>query len=279
MGSLPGQFHLRGEMIGSRYELVERTDYGRYGVLYRATDKSSRTVGIEVLHQELDANAVPARPSDMLKVRHPRIASVLDVGAHGPFLFVVREWSDGYYLCDEVEHGAVSTERGLTILAAVCEGLAALHDRGQIHGCVNAQCIAIGMPVSASAPAGPEVKLTELAVPGWTTHEVVTPAQEVAAAVEVGRVLLGVDQQSVPWAVERLLANPTRPARELAAACAACLEVLSPEERAAIRMRPPPQLPPPLSTTPEPPAPWSPPSSRSSFCYAPAGADPASSTR
>jgi len=67
-------------------------------------------------------------------LHHERLATVVNAGEKGPWLFVVCKGTEGATLAHLFGRGHLDEERALGIFAAACEGLAALEKAGLRHG-------------------------------------------------------------------------------------------------------------------------------------------------
>jgi serine/threonine protein kinase len=112
-----------------RYTLAECIGRGAMGLVYAATeDGTGRRVAVRIgMAGDLRVHH-QARITG--QVAHPNVVSVLDLGEDQGRPFVAMERLDGAAL----DAGAGSLEARLDLMAQVCGGLQAAHDRGVVHG-------------------------------------------------------------------------------------------------------------------------------------------------
>lgn len=132
----------KGELFADRYRVEEKLAAGGMGAVFRATDtREDRTVAVKFLHPEL-ADEVEMhrrfrREASILKaIDHPSVVRVHDVGRDDiGRSYTVMELLEGETLhaCIRRE-GGLSIERLKPIVTSMCEGLAAVHDHGVLHG-------------------------------------------------------------------------------------------------------------------------------------------------
>lgn len=121
----------------------------------------------------------------LAELRHPRVVALLDTGRHGSALLLVLEWLEGDTLLDLVaSRRRLPLRQSLEILEAVCEGLAALHQRGQVHGDLRPQNVILtpdrgavltdpGAAIDAAVPASVE---GDIRAAGSLFHHLLTGA-------------------------------------------------------------------------------------------------------
>lgn len=138
-----------GVKLGS-YVIVGELGAGGMGEVYRARDSSlKREVAIKVLPAsysrdpdrlrrfELEAQAAAA-------LNHPNILSILHIGEHDGWPYIVSELLDGETLGDRLRHGPMRRREALDVAVAVARGLAAAHEKGIIHRDLKPQNVFIG---------------------------------------------------------------------------------------------------------------------------------------
>lgn len=139
---LPAPF---GPMLGDgrrRYELVEYLGGGSEGRVYRAFDRQLAAdgrpleVAVKRLHARPDVRADRAvrEASRAVRVRHPSVAALLDVGVteEGPYL--VYEFAEGVTLERWRCNREVPTARECAdLVRRVAEGVQAAHNAGVAH--------------------------------------------------------------------------------------------------------------------------------------------------
>lgn len=125
-----------------QYEVLEILGRGGMGAVYKARQKSlNRLVAIKVLPPALVegdgtfAERFQREAQTMGQLKHPAIVAVHDSGAtNDGLLYYVMEFVDGTDVGRIIEErGRVETAEALRITRAVCEALAAAHERGVVH--------------------------------------------------------------------------------------------------------------------------------------------------
>ena len=76
-------------------------------------------------------------------LHHERLATVVNAGEKGPWLFVACKGTDGATLAHLFGRGHLDEERALGIFAAACEGLAVLEKAGLRHGGLDPRAISL----------------------------------------------------------------------------------------------------------------------------------------
>jgi hypothetical protein len=153
----PRQYQLTGATLADRYD-VGRSRPGRVGV-YDGYDRQTGalvTIAIESGFPVVDAAAF----ARLAALDHPHVARLLAVGAEPHFRYVVGELVDGFFLDEELAAGPIGAARIAAIMAAVTDGVAALHAHGLWHGEVDTRAVYVGRPASASDTEVSAVKLT-----------------------------------------------------------------------------------------------------------------------
>jgi hypothetical protein len=128
-----------GVVLADRFEIESRVAQGGMGVVYRAHDRErSERVAVKLVSsvgKDRDRAKRFERESRLLAdLDHPRIAKHL---AHGMTAqgqaYLAMEWLDGGDLSETLESGALTTNESLSVLKAVAEALAVVHEHGLIH--------------------------------------------------------------------------------------------------------------------------------------------------
>ncbi len=128
-------------VLAGRYELVGLLGSGGMGTVYRARDRElDEIVALKVLKGEV------AQAAGMLerfrrevklarKVTHRNVARTFDIGEHGGDRFLTMEFVEGESLSMLAHRaGRLAPGRVALIAREICEGLAASHEAGVIHG-------------------------------------------------------------------------------------------------------------------------------------------------
>lgn len=132
-----------GQVLVSRYRLIEIIGQGSMGKVYRAEDQilGGVTVAVKFLSQTLLNAAMKQRFADeartgaQLGQRSIHIVRVLDYGVHqNDSPFYVMEYMEGKNLSDLIEMGPLSVKRFIRLARHMCLGLQCAHDGIKIDG-------------------------------------------------------------------------------------------------------------------------------------------------
>ena len=127
-------------MVTDRYRIVGLLGRGGMGEVYRADDlKLGQPVALKFLPPGLEQN--PARLDRFLnevrtalKVTHPNVCRVYDIGEVDGHHFLSMEYVDGEDLSSLLLRiGRLPNERAVQVSRQICAGLAAAHDQGILH--------------------------------------------------------------------------------------------------------------------------------------------------
>jgi eukaryotic-like serine/threonine-protein kinase len=123
-------------IYAQRYRTRKHLPAGRASAAYGGQDAEGRPVVVTVV-RPVDPD-VFLRTMDMVSsVHHLDLAPVIDAGRDGPDCYVVS-WDYGHYDAEVmVERGPLPPADGALIGASAAAGLAALHERGVVHGDVR----------------------------------------------------------------------------------------------------------------------------------------------
>ena len=138
-----------GAKLGS-YVILGELGAGGMGEVYRARDSLlKREVAIKVLPAsyskdpdrlrrfELEAQAAAA-------LNHPNILSILHIGEHDGWPFIVSELLEGETLGDRLRSGPMRRRDAVDTAVAVARGLAAAHEKGIVHRDLKPQNLFLG---------------------------------------------------------------------------------------------------------------------------------------
>ena len=134
---------LVGQILDSKYELVQRLGEGGMGAVYRARRKHiGDEVAIKVLldkfvsgHEATERFRREARAAAML--RHPNVVAIHDFsdgsGETTP-AYIVMELVEGTSLRELLNReGRIAPVRSVTLMRGVCNGVGAAHRKGVVH--------------------------------------------------------------------------------------------------------------------------------------------------
>ena len=134
-----GRF-LPGTLVGGRYRMIGLLGRGGMGEVYRADDlKLGQPVALKFL--PLDVESDPNRLERFLnevrtslRVTHPNVCRVFDVGQIDRRHFLSMEYVDGEDLGSLLRRiGRLPEDKAIEIARQLCAGLAAAHDEGVLH--------------------------------------------------------------------------------------------------------------------------------------------------
>ncbi|WP_143448278.1 serine/threonine-protein kinase, partial [Kineosporia sp. A_224] len=121
------------------YRLVSRLGEGGMGVVHLAVGPDDRAVAIKVLkaHVAADPDArlrLAREVATLRRVRHPRVAEVLDADVDGPVPYLVTRFVPGRTLDDLVrERGPMPLERVVHTGRVLADALRSIHAVGVVH--------------------------------------------------------------------------------------------------------------------------------------------------
>ena len=135
-----------GDVLSSRYKIVERLHGGNMSSVYKARDfVEDQDVAVKLLRAEWSASgrAVRALQDEYEKGRdcqHASIVRYLALSRHEDVFFVVMEWLDGEHLADRLnrEPGVGQPyDWSFSIVERLAAALNAIHQRGYVHADVK----------------------------------------------------------------------------------------------------------------------------------------------
>lgn len=129
-----------GQRVIAGYEIIEEIGRGGQGIVYRATQVSTRReVALKVLREGPIASASSRRRFEreielVASFRHPNIVTVFDSGVTPDGLpYCVMDYLSGKRLDQYVTERRPDTKETLALFAKVCDGVNYAHRRGVIH--------------------------------------------------------------------------------------------------------------------------------------------------
>jgi len=133
------RFH-PGQMFGGRYRIVAQLGRGGMGEVYRADDlKLGQAVAIKLLPSglEQDPDLLERLRNEVrlsLRVTHPNVCRVFDIGEVDGRHFLSMEYVDGEDLASLLRRiGRLPEDKAIDVARQLCAGLAAAHDEGILH--------------------------------------------------------------------------------------------------------------------------------------------------
>src|ERR1700757_2871808 len=129
-----------GDLIGSRYEILQLLGEGGMGAVYKALDRVvERTVALKLIRPELASNpTILARFKQELltahQVTHKNVIRIYDISEADGVKFITMEYVEGFDLRRILtDSGKLPVERTVEIIRQVCLALDAAHSVGIIH--------------------------------------------------------------------------------------------------------------------------------------------------
>lgn len=139
-----------GELIGGRYEIIEKLGEGGMANVYKAKCRIlKRYISIKILKNKFinDEEFVckfKGEAMEVAKLSNNNIVSVYDIGTEGDIHYIVMEYINGKTLKDHInEDGGFSIKTAIDFGIQICNALASAHDIKLIHRDVKSQNILV----------------------------------------------------------------------------------------------------------------------------------------
>jgi serine/threonine-protein kinase len=134
-----GRF-IPGTVLADRYRVIGLLGRGGMGEVYRAEDlKLGQSVALKWLPRSVEKDPARLRRfmSEVrlsLKVTHPNVCRVFDIGEVGDAHFLSMEYVDGEDLASLLRRiDRLPGDKAVQVARQLCAGLAAAHDEGVLH--------------------------------------------------------------------------------------------------------------------------------------------------
>ena len=131
---------LPGQVIADRYRMIGLLGRGGMGEVYRADDlKLGQPVALKFLPRDVEADATHLdrflnEVKLSLKVTHPHVCRVYDIGEIAGRHFLSMEYVDGEDLASLLRRiGRLPEDKAVEIARQLCADLQAAHDEGVLH--------------------------------------------------------------------------------------------------------------------------------------------------
>ena len=133
---------LPGQMIGGRYQILEKLEQGHLGTILKAWDpKTDGYVALKLLSPALSADTLQrlgAQFERVLALRHRTMVELLDWGKEGERYYLVENWIAGVTLSEWWAQGRQLTVEAVeTLVMDLLKALEYAHRHGVIHGHVK----------------------------------------------------------------------------------------------------------------------------------------------
>jgi hypothetical protein len=124
-----------GDIVGGRFELLERAGEGGMGEVFRARDREGgAVVALKVLRGADGDRERFAREARLLaELHHPAIVRYVGSGESGGQRWLAMEWLDGEDLDARLRRERLSTLDAIELTRRTAEALGAAHARGVVH--------------------------------------------------------------------------------------------------------------------------------------------------
>jgi serine/threonine protein kinase len=171
-----------------QYRLLQRLGEGGMGVVHLALDQHGKAVAVKVLRAHIatdpDARLRLAREvATLRRVRHPRVAAVIDADVDGEVPYLVTTFVPGKPLDAHVrDHGPLPRGHVARIGAVLAEALRAIHQAGVVHRDVKPANVMLldGEPILIDfgiAHVADESRITHtglvMGTPGYLSPEII----------------------------------------------------------------------------------------------------------
>jgi eukaryotic-like serine/threonine-protein kinase len=139
-----------GNLLASRYEILERLGGGGMGTVYKAHDREvDRVVALKVIRAELagDSNILARFKQELIlarKITHKNVIRIFDLGRASGTRFITMEYVEGEDLRSLVKkEGRPAPQVAVEIMQQVCNALEAAHAEGIVHRDLKPQNIMV----------------------------------------------------------------------------------------------------------------------------------------
>lgn len=162
------------DAMASEYRIEKELGRGGMAIVYKAIEENlDREVALKVLpqgmtHDRKMLERFHREAQSAAQLNHPHIVTIYDEGEMNGVHFMAMEYLEGRDLHEIVkEHGPVSPEQAVSLLAPVADALGYAHQQGTVHRDVkssNVMVTDVGRPVLMDfgiAYAGSDARLTQ----------------------------------------------------------------------------------------------------------------------
>ena len=128
------------KLLAGKFRLTRRLGSGGMGAVYLARDlRLERDVAIKTLTERYFVRLVGLKPEAwaMSTVTHPAVAQIHGIESWRGRPFLVVEFLAGGTLEDRLREGPLAPSQAVSVVARLADALAALHEKGFLHGDVK----------------------------------------------------------------------------------------------------------------------------------------------
>ena len=125
------------QLLAGKFRLTRRLGTGGMGAVYLARDlRLDRDIAIKTIAGTSALRLMQLKPEAwaMATVAHPAVAQIHGVESWRGRPFLVVEFLSGGTLADRLEQGPIPPAEAVTVIAVLADALAALHEKGFLHG-------------------------------------------------------------------------------------------------------------------------------------------------
>ena len=125
------------QLLAGKYRLTRCLGTGGMGAVYLARDlRLDRDIAIKTIAGTSALRLMQLKPEAwaMATVAHPAVAQIHGVESWRGRPFLVVEFLSGGTLADRLEQGPVPAAEAVPVIAVLADALAALHEKGFLHG-------------------------------------------------------------------------------------------------------------------------------------------------
>ncbi|WP_010269777.1 Stk1 family PASTA domain-containing Ser/Thr kinase [Paenibacillus senegalensis] len=173
---------MTGQVLGGRYEILERVGGGGMAIVYKAHDLLlNRHVAVKILRQQYvhDDEFIHRfgwEAQSAASLSHPNVVSIYDVGQEDEIHYIVMEYVDGMTLNDLIKQRApLQVEEAVHIASQICDALEHAHANEIIHRDIKPHNILMGR--------GGRVKVTDFGIARAETSTGITQTGSVVGSV------------------------------------------------------------------------------------------------
>lgn len=174
-----------------QYDIQAFIAQGGMGAVYRGRQSSlDRDVAVKVLPKELGADpefreSFRTEAKAMARLNHPNLIGVYDFGDADGMPYIVMEYVEGCSLHESAWNQVVDPAQAVSIVKAICEGLAHAHEHGIIHRDIKPANILLNLRAQPKIgdfglanPTDSEELGLVMGTPGYTAPEVFQDAAQ-----------------------------------------------------------------------------------------------------